>query len=440
MRYALDWSVDLSPAAPGSRCRGNCRSFLCGSICAGWTCVDARDTFARVRILVVSTAFPRDADDPTVKWLAETIRRLRARGYAIEVFTSAYKGGGNTTLDGIPIHRFRYFFRRWENLTHEESAPDRMRRSLFYTILPAFYLLFGSVAIWRLQRREQYDIVHVHWPLPHALFGWVARAARRRTRIIMQFYSIELRWVNERIAILRGFLRRAIRTADRVVAISTSTAREVTALAGAIPVEVIPYAVEMPAHPAVRDPATILYVGRLVERKGVAYLIDAMALLPQAKVVLIGDGPEREALEARANERGVTDRVSFRGWVTPEELDRAYATATAFALPAVVDKRGDTEGLGMVLMEAMSYRVPVVTTALGGITDIVDDGKTGVIVPPNDATALAAALRRLIEDRQLAEQLGVDGQLAVERRFSWARIIDQFAALYDGLEVPGRRE
>src|SRR5580704_15491932 len=98
----------------------------------------------------------------------------------------AYKGGGNTTLDGIPIHRFRYFFRRWENLTHEESAPDRMRRSLFYTILPAFYLLFGSVAIWRLQRREQYDIVHVHWPLPHALFGWVARAARRRTRIIMQ--------------------------------------------------------------------------------------------------------------------------------------------------------------------------------------------------------------------------------------------------------------
>jgi glycosyltransferase involved in cell wall biosynthesis len=81
-----------------------------------------------------------------------------------------------------------------------------------------------------------------------------------------------------------------------------------------------------------------------------------------------------------------------------------------------------------------------VTTALGGITDIVDDGKTGIIVPPNDATALAVALRRLIEDRALAEQLGVDGQLAVERRFSWARIIDQFAALYDGLEVPGRRE
>ena len=390
-----------------------------------------------MRILVVSTAFPRDADDPTVKWLAETIRRLRARGYAIEVFTSAYKGGGNTTLDGIPIHRFRYFFRRWENLTHEESAPDRMRRSLFYTILPAFYLLFGSIAMWRLQRREQYDIVHVHWPLPHALFGWVARAARRRTRIIMQFYSIELRWVNRRIAVLRGFLRRAIRTADRVVAISTSTAREVTALAGAdIPVEVIPYAVEMPEHKATNSgDATILYVGRLVERKGVAYLIDAAASLPRAKVVIIGDGPDRPALEARAAERQVTDRVEFRGWVTPEELDRAYSSATAFALPAVVDKRGDTEGLGMVLLEAMSYHVPVVTTALGGITDIVENEKTGLIVPPNDADALAAALRRLIDDRAFTARLGEAGEQLIADRFSWPHIIDQFATIYESLRV-----
>ncbi|HZS61986.1 MAG TPA: glycosyltransferase family 4 protein [Gemmatimonadaceae bacterium] len=393
-----------------------------------------------MRILVVSTAFPRDADDPTVKWLAEAIRRLRARGYAIEVFTSAYKGGGNTTLDGIPIHRFRYFFRRWENLTHEESAPDRMRRSLFYAMLPGFYLLFGSIAMWRLQRRERYDIVHVHWPLPHAVFGWVARAARRRTRLIMQFYSIELRWVNERIAILRGFLRRAIRTADRVIAISTATAREVSALAGDdVPIEVIPYAVEMPSRKASRhDEATILYVGRLVERKGVAYLIDASASLPKARIVIIGDGPEREALENRAKERGVTDRVEFRGWVTPGDLDRAYSSATVFALPAVVDKRGDTEGLGMVLLEAMSYYVPVVTTALGGITDIVENDQTGLIVPPNDSEALAAALRRLIDDRALAARLGTAGERMIEERFSWPHIIDQFAAVYDSLDPDPR--
>jgi glycosyltransferase involved in cell wall biosynthesis len=400
----------------------------------------------RVRILVVSTAFPRHADDPTVKWLAETIRRLRARGYDISVLTSAYRGGGNRTLDGIPIHRFRYFFARWENLTHEESAPDRMRRSLFYRLLPLCYVVGGSLAVWRLQRRERFEIVHVHWPLPHAIFGWVARLASRRTQLIMQFYSIELRWVRHRLRILAGFIRRAITSADCVVAISTATAREIETAVPGTAVEVIPYAVALPDPPAVRalatadataaGPATILFVGRLVERKGVGYLIDAVAQLPPSvpvRLVIIGDGPDRPALEARARARASPHAIEFRGWVTPAELHTAYATATAFALPAVVDERGDTEGLGMVLLEAMSYHVPVVTTALGGITDIVRDDENGLLVPPNDAPALAAALARLVSDRALVTRLGAAGLHVIEARFSWPRIIDQFATIYDRL-------
>jgi glycosyltransferase involved in cell wall biosynthesis len=398
----------------------------------------------RSRILVISTAFPRDADDPTVKWLAETIRRLRARGYDISVFTSAYKGGGNRELDGIPIHRFRYMLAPWENLTHEESAPDRMRRSWFYRLLPGAYVVCGAIAMWRLQRRERYDIVHVHWPLPHAVFGWAARAAHRSTRLIVQFYSIELRWVRHRLTLLAGFIRRAITSADRVVAISTSTAREIEAAVPGTPVEIIPYAVEMPALAAGRGVdagaaggvATVLFVGRLVERKGVAYLIDAVAQIPPTvpvKLVIIGDGPDRLALQERAEASASPHPIEFRGWVTPAALDEAYRSATVFALPAVVDERGDTEGLGMVLLEAMSYHVPVVTTALGGITDIVQDGENGLIVPPNDATALANALETLVVDRALVARLGTGGFDVIARRFSWPSIIGQFAALYDSL-------
>jgi glycosyltransferase involved in cell wall biosynthesis len=393
----------------------------------------------RSRILVISTAFPRHADDPTVKWLAETIRRLRARGYDISVFTSAYKGGGNRELDGIPIHRFRYMFAPWENLTHEESAPDRMRRSWFYRLLPGAYVLCGAIAMWRFQRRHRFDIVHVHWPLPHAVFGWVARTAHRPTRLIVQFYSIELRWVRHRLTLLAGFIRRAITSADRVVAISTSTAREIEAAVPGTPVEIIPYAVEMPAlagKAEPRDVATVLFVGRLVERKGVSYLIDAVAQIPPTipvKLVIIGDGPDRPALEEQATASASPHPIEFRGWVTPAALDDAYRSATVFALPAVVDERGDTEGLGMVLLEAMSYHVPVVTTALGGITDIVKDGENGLIVPPNDATALAKALETLVTDRAMVEHLGAGGLDIIERRFSWPRIVQQFAALYDSL-------
>ncbi len=402
---------------------------------------------ARVRILIVSTAFPRERDDPTVKWLAETLRRLSAEAsgtYEFEVLTSAYRGGGNTSLDGIPIHRFRYFFARWERLTHEESAPDRMRRSWLYAALPAFYLFFGTIAAWRLARKRRYDIVHVHWPVPHAVFGWAARAGGAR-RVIAQFYSIELRWVRHSLPFLRGFLRRAVTSADYVVAISTSTAREVQAVAP-VPVDVIPYAVDLPTNGEAADraaiapthssgarPFTVLYVGRLVERKGVRYLLDALAMMSPsigARAIIIGDGPERPALEALAQESGVSDRVEFRGWVSPTELHTAYESASAFALPAVVDRRGDTEGLGMVLLEAMTYEIPVVSTPLGGIPDIVQSNRTGLLVPPNDAPALAAALTTLATDAALARGLGIAGRQSAERNFSWDGVLAKWRAMY----------
>ena len=295
--------------------------------------------------------------------------------------------------------------------------------------------------MWRLQRRERYDIVHVHWPLPHAVFGWAARAAYRPTRLIMQFYSIELRWVRHRLTALAGFIRKAITSADRVVAISTSTAREIEQAVPGTRVEIIPYAVEMPAisPPAAApdgDGAMILFVGRLVERKGVAYLIDAVAQLPpaiRARLVVIGDGPDRPSLEARARASGSVHPIEFRGWVTPAALDAAYRSATVFALPAVVDERGDTEGLGMVLLEAMSYHVPVVTTALGGITDIVRDGENGLIVPPNDAPALATALERLVTDREWCATSARAGSTSLSDASAGLRITDQFAAIYDAL-------
>jgi len=396
---------------------------------------------APVRILIVSTAFPRYQDDPTAKWLVETIRRLAAEGYEFEVLTSAYRGGGNTEYGGIPVHRFRYFFARWENLTHEEATPDRMQRSLLYKGMALCYVGFGTIAAWRLGRRGRFDIVHVHWPVPHAIFGWAARAGSATPlKIIAHFYSVELRWVRHSLRMLRGFLRRAVTSADRVVAISNSTAAEVRSVAP-VPVEVIPYAVDLPmpsltALPRAKAACSVLFVGRLAERKGVRYLIDAVAALPrelQPQLTIIGDGPERPALEAQTRALHAEDRVTFLGWVTPEQLDAAYGAASVFVLPAVVDARGDTEGLGMVLLEAMTYTVPVISTPLGGVTDIVQDDRTGLLVPPNDAPALAAAIVRLATDPATAARLGSAGRAYALSHFSWPAVLAQWRALYAGV-------
>jgi glycosyltransferase involved in cell wall biosynthesis len=391
-----------------------------------------------MRILHIVTAFPRQPDDVIAPWLVEMLLHLRARGHAVEVFTSAYKGSPGQEFAGIPVHRFRYFLRRWENLTHEETAPDRMKRSVLYRIMPVFFLAAGAVAVWRLCKRERYDLIHVHWPFPLAVWGWFARRACG-AHIVTTFYGIELRWVKQSMPLLKRFLAWSAEQSDRVVAISEYTAREIRQLTP-VPVEVIPYTVgleRMPERPPRRDengrPFSVLFVGRLIERKGVSCLIRALGRVDDRRVraLIVGEGPERRRLEELARAEGLAGRVEFWGRVSNERLRDAYAAADAFVLPSVVDSRGDTEGLGVVLLEAMNYRVPVIGSNIGGIPDIVIDGHSGLLVPPNDVGALAEAIRRLVGSPELARALGEAGYRHLRQRFSWETIIDRWERLYD---------
>jgi glycosyltransferase involved in cell wall biosynthesis len=389
------------------------------------------------------TAFPRSPDDVIVPWLVALLKRLQAAGHEVEVFTSAYRGGGGDAFDGIPVHRFRYFAARWEDLTHDEATPDRMRRSLRYRVLPLFYVLGGLWGIRRLTRRRQFDVIHVHWPVPHALFGWLGRrSSKARPRLVTSWYGVELRWVQSSLPWLRGFVRWALRISDAIVAISSYTAREIARFAK-LPVEVIPYTLPFAESAAgrgaiegARDAFQVLFVGRLVERKGVTHLIEAVRRLPaelRGRLVVIGDGPERAALETQARAAGLADRVVIRGRVSDAELRAAYAASDALVLPSILDARGDTEGLGVVLLEAMSYRVPVVASDIGGITDIVEHDRSGLLVPPADPARLAGALERLARDPALAARLGAAGEQRVRSAFGWPEIMAKWERLYGAL-------
>ena len=400
-----------------------------------------------MRVLHVVTAFPRSKNDVIVPWLVELLKRLPAAGIDVEVFTSAYRGGGGESYEGIRVHRFRYFFARWEDLTHDEAAPDRMRRSLLYRVLPLFYIGGGLWGIWRLARREHFDIIHVHWPVPHVLFGWIARrASGRDTRMVTTWYGAELRLVHSSLPWLRGFVRWALRTSDAIVAISSYTAREIARF-GNIYVRVIPYTIGFPESQSVRRSAgdgsfRILYIGRLVERKGVTYLIDAVHRLPsdiRALLTVIGEGPERATLEEQANANGLDGRVDFRGRVTDEDLQKAFATSDVLVLPSIVDARGDAEGLGVVLLEAMSCGVPVVGSRSGGIVDIIEDGESGLLVRPADSEGLAHALERLARDSALAARLGAAGERRVRAAFGWPEIMKSWQECYAAAQAKQSR-
>ena len=387
------------------------------------------------------TAFPRSKDDVIVPWLVELLKQQQAAGYEVEVLTSAYRGGGGDSHEGIPVHRFRYFPSRWEDLTHDEAASDRMRRSLLYRVLPLFYIAGGLWASWRLARRRTFDVVHVHWPVPHALFGWLARrASRRPARLVSSWYGVEVRLVKSSLPWLRGFVRWALRTSDAVVAISSFTARELGTFAK-VPVRVIPYTIGFRDSPVVRQPTgdgsfRVLFVGRLVERKGVTHLIEAVRRLPaelHARLIVIGDGPERDRLKGQVRDSGLEGQVDMRGLVPEAALREAYATSDVFVLPSIVDSRGETEGLGVVLLEAMSYGIPAVGSDIGGITDIIENEASGLLVPPGDDEQLALALERLARDPALAARVGQAGVRRVRDEFGWPEIMRKWVECYADL-------
>jgi len=151
----------------------------------------------------------------------------------------------------------------------------------------------------------------------------------------------------------------------------------------------------------------------------------------EVKLDIVGDGelaPEFRELSVRL---GVKNRVNFAGRVNEELLERYYQNCILFVLPAIVDRKGDTEGLGMVLVEALSYGKPVIASAVGGIVDIVEDQKTGLLVPEKDEKALAQAIVAILKNPARAEELASAGFQHIEKYFDWDKIVNKTLTLYN---------
>jgi glycosyltransferase involved in cell wall biosynthesis len=172
----------------------------------------------------------------------------------------------------------------------------------------------------------------------------------------------------------------------------------------------------------------ILGVGRLVEKKGFRVLIDAVAMLPGAHVLLAGDGSLRD--ELRRHAEALQAPVTFAGALAHDALPEAFAAADVVAVPSVVDRAGNVDGLPNALLEALASGRAVVASAVAGIPDVVSDGRNGLLVKSGDAAALASALRRLKDDAETRGALAAAARRSAERELTWARAAQAFEELF----------
>jgi colanic acid/amylovoran biosynthesis glycosyltransferase len=185
------------------------------------------------------------------------------------------------------------------------------------------------------------------------------------------------------------------------------------------------------------EPGLVLHVGRLVEKKGTAVLLDALALVRQsrgdAQLLVIGDGPERPRLERRTATLGLGDAVRFAGALPPDDVAAWMRRAWLLAAPSVTARDGDAEGLPTVLMEAAASALPTVGSDHSGIPEAIVDGESGYVVPERDVPALASRLTALLGNADLRGRMGAAARRLAEERFDATRQTERLEAIYDGL-------
>ncbi len=526
-----------------------------------------------MKVLVIGSVYPRFQEDAEVPWLRTSISHLKKAGVEIQVLAPSYKGLKSHNIDGTHVNRFRYAPANWEILTHEEGAPSKMASKPWLQLLAIPYIINGFIQCLRICRKWRPDVIHAHWPFPHA---YIALGAAKLFRIplVLNFHGAELLLIRKKKWV-KPLLKFAIGQAQAVFANSSFTASKIKALRD-VNVEWSPYGTTLEERRGARDerrqlnkasvapnvvghdqadqlglersdnPKTkegeslplasaanaasatpssgdnrikresrptklgmiepncwdsvptpqlpvphpvngkfkILFVGRHIERKGIRYLIEAAKYLPTDKfeIRIVGGGDLTEQLKQQAallderretkDERDVIlnerednlkrresqpclhgyDRASkvgatphpvnfsgvegspasiiFTGKLSPEALANEYKTANVFVLPAIVDSKGDTEGLGVVLIEAMELGLPIVASNVGGIPDVVIDGESGILVPEKDPVALANAFKRLEANPALIENLLAGARKRIDECFTWDGIIERQIEVY----------
>jgi len=399
------------------------------------------------RVLFIVSAYQRSHGDVITPWLNATIVELGRIGIDVEVLAPAFHGSPSHTIDGVRVHRFRYAPASCEMLSHDAPIPSQLSARPLRTALVPGYVLASSVEATRLACSGRFDALHAFWPIPHAV---PAMLARRVTGVplVSTFFGAELHWLASKHRFMRHVVRAIVRQSDAVTAISTFAAEALTTIAPEARPTIVPFGAAVAPSRAVSDEglrattpndrARFVFVGRLVARKGVDVLLRAVALLRSSvdaspcgpTLTVVGDGEDRAKLQASAQSLGIADRVTFAGYVSRTELDTILRGCAALVLPAVPHPVLGTEGLGVAIIEAMSYGRAVIASDTGGIRDVVLHERTGLLVPPGDATALAAAMQRLLEDESLAPRLGNAGEAYIRAHFSWPAITEALRDVY----------
>lgn len=387
----------------------------------------------RTKVLWLTSSYPRNEDDSAsifLRYLAEALANreldllvLAPDHHEVRPFPQPY---------GLVCRHFRYFFpRRLQLLAYGSGILPNLSAAPWLYLQVPFLIVSMFFAAARILLSQRPALIHAHWIFPQ---GTVAVLLGKvfRIPVVVTAHGSDAFLLKGR---LLGLLKR---WTVKQCSIWTSNTRATSGAVGFDELSkphIIPMGVDYRRFVlgdrksiAKQHKLILLFVGRLVETKGVAYLLKAYALLSEdlrvrTELWIIGDGEEIERLKLLAIKYRISDKVFFLGKLPNDKLPDYYAAADIFVSPSMI------EGQGVTFLEALASGVPIICSNVGGIGEIIKHGETGLFVSPNDVDELSEAINRLITDREFRMNLSKTGRKIAES-YDWQCVAEQFISLY----------
>ena len=379
-----------------------------------------------MNVLFLTHSFPRSEGDAAGSFILRLAVALRGEDVNVRVVAPAAAGlPASEEIEGVSVERFRYAPRKYEKLAYTGNMASDVATS--WTAKFALVGFLGSDFVHAVRARRSFEpeLVHAHWWFPNGVVGtWVGGLAH--IPLVTTLHGTDVRLART-VGVAKPLFGHVLKHSAAITTVSSWLKEEAEALVPGVHPIVAPMPVDTSRFVpgGARDAQRLLFVGRLMAQKGVEHLLHALASMKnKASLDIVGDGPARSSLEDLAQQLDVASRIRWYGQLSHSDLPPLYQRAAAVVVPST------NEGLGLVAVEALLCETPVVAFDSGGLRDVIQHDKTGLLVKAGDRAALARTLDDLLARDGRGADLGRAGRLYALSAFAPESAARRYAGIY----------
>lgn len=391
-----------------------------------------------MKVCILTSSFPRFEGDFPGSFVYELGRHLTDTGIQVLVLAPHDSGYSHREKMGdIEVYRFPYFIpRSLQRTCYRAGIADNLRRSWLARVQFPLFGLSEIVTLLYIRLRYRIDIVNSHWMLMQGLTAALLQKSLGLPHI-STIHAADL-FALQSVAGGNQVARFITKGSDHIFTVSSYIRSSLDSLIGEESgAEVLPMGVDISRFSsdlaaAPSQSLALLFAGRLVEKKGVKYLIQAMQIVarqqPGCNLLIAGDGPLRRDLEQQVKSLGLDEEVTFLGQISQTMMPSLYRKVNLVVVPSIVDSQGETEGLPVVLLESLAAGKPVVASDVSGIADVVENSVNGFLVPPEEPTELATKILLALDSfqdietsRRIRESVS---------RYDWKNVANRYAQVF----------